>query len=266
MATITKHAQGTFCWPELHTPDPAAAKAFYAGLFGWTANDIPMVEPGSAPYTIFQLNGVDVAAFYPLDAKMQAGGMPPCWSAYVAVDSADDIAKQCEALGGKVLMAPFDVMGTIGRMAVLQDPTGAVISIWQAGTSIGAGVLDEPGALCWTELLTNDVPKAEAFYTKLIGYKTQAMPMSPNFTYTLFQKGDGVNAAGLMAITPEMKGAPPNWMSTFQTADIRASVAKAESLGGKTIVPVTPVPGIGEFAVLADNQGAVFELLQRAAS
>ena len=57
-----------------------------------------------------------------------------------------------------------------GRMAVLQDPTGAVFQVWQAKNSIGAKILNEPGALCWTELTTTDTKAAEAFYTKLFGW------------------------------------------------------------------------------------------------
>jgi tRNA U38,U39,U40 pseudouridine synthase TruA len=70
MPTITQHAPGAFCWPELGTTDQNAAKAFYSGLFGWTFRDTPM-GPGVV-YTIFQLDGRDAAALYTLEPNVLA--------------------------------------------------------------------------------------------------------------------------------------------------------------------------------------------------
>lgn len=262
--TTTKHAQGTFCWPELGSPDPEASKKFYGALLGWTSSDISMPpDAGGGSYTIFKLGGEDVAAMYRLGPKAREQGVPPNWGSYVSMESADQAVAKCAALGGKVIMEPMDVMNGIGRMAVLQDPTGATFSVWQAGTHFGATVLDEPGALAWTELMTSDTAKAKAFYTALVGWSAEDTPMGP-MTYTLFKRAGGANAAGMMALTPEMKNVPSNWTCYFQSADIRASVAKHESLGGKVIMPVSPVPGVGEFAILMDPQAAVFALFQPA--
>lgn len=264
MPTQTKHAQGTFCWPELYVPDIDHAKKFYGALFGWTFNDTPMPGAGGDVYTIFQLGGRDVAAMVRLGPEMQKTGMPPNWGAYIAVDDADAAAKKAKELGGKVLMEPFDVMDTFGRMAVLQDPTGAVFSVWQAGTHTGVQVRDADGALTWNELMTNDLTKAKAFYSSLIGYRTESMPM-PQGEYTLFKDpADGASRGGMMGITKEMGALPPHWMSYFQTSDIRKSLEHAKSLGGKVVMDVTPVPHVGEFAILADPQGAAFALLQPA--
>jgi hypothetical protein len=257
MATLTQHAPGTFCWPELGTSDQDAAKKFYTAVFGWTFNDMPMPE---GVYTIFRHKDRDVAACYTLNAQMQPG-VPPYWGAYVSVEDASATAKRVTELSGTVIAEPMDVMN-FGRMAVLRDPTGAMFCVWQPIQHIGAGLLDEPGALCWTELMTSDTAKAGAFYRALIGWKSNDMPMPGAGTYTIFQRPDGANAAGMMALTPEMKDVPPNWMNYFQTADIRANVAKITSLGGRIIVPPSPVPNIGEFAVCQDPQGAVFSLLQ----
>ncbi len=262
MPTITKHAQGTFSWPELGVPNQAAAKKFYSAVFGWGVKDYPMPpEAGGGAYTIFQVDGKDVCACYHLSPDMQSQGMPANWGAYVTVDNADAAVKKCEALGGKLLMGPMDVMGTLGRMAVLQDPTGATFSVWQAGDHIGAQVLDEAGALIWTELMTSDTAKCASFYTQLLGYTTQVMPMEDSH-YTIFVCPDGKRAAGMMAFPPNMTNVPPNWTSYFGTKDIRGTVAKIEQAGGKVCMPVTPIPGVGEFAVVQDDQNAVFALLQ----
>lgn len=256
MAILTQHAPGTFCWPELGTSDANAAKKFYTSLFGWTVNDMPLPD---GTYTLFRLKDQDVAACYTLGAQMQ--GVPPHWGSYVSVEDVAKSAKRAAELGGKVIVEPMDVMD-LGRMAVLQDPTGAMFNLWQATKHIGVGILGEPGALCWTELMTGDTVKAASFYQSLIGWKSNATPMPGAGMYTVFQRADGVNAAGMMAITADMKGVPPNWTPYFQSADIDATVTKVTSLGGTVIVPATPVPTVGRFAVFADPQGAVFAVLQ----
>ena len=254
MATVTQHAPGTFCWPELATTDQSGAKAFYTALFGWTIVDTPMGEAGV--YTMLKKGGRDVGALVQM-GKEQAG-MPPHWSAYVAVASADAVAEQAAALGAQVLMPPFDVMD-VGRMAVIQDPQGATLALWQAIKHIGVGLLDEPGALCWTELMTTDAAAAERFYTNLFGWTAKAMPLGPT-TYTVFKRGDKP-AGGMMEITSEMGPMPPNWLSYFAVTGCDATVARAIMLGGQVVVPPTDVPGIGRFAVLHDPQGATFAIV-----
>ena len=261
MATITQHAPGTFSWPELATTDQNGAKAFYTKLFGWEFNDSEM-GPGEY-YTMLKNQGRDLGALYSLKKEERAQGIPPHWNSYVTVANADQAAAKAKSLGGTILAPPFDVMEH-GRMAVIQDPTGAVFCIWQAGKHSGAGVLGEVGSLCWTELMTGDAAKARAFYTGLFGWAAEEKSMGPGFTYTTFQNG-GVPTGGMMQLTPEMAHIPPNWGVYFAVADTDATVAKATSLGGKAITPATEVPGVGRFAILQDPQGAVFAVIRLSA-
>lgn len=254
MATITQHAPGTFCWPELATSDAGGAKEFYGALFGWTFSDTPMGDAGV--YTTLKTEGRDAGALYQ-QGKEQAG-MPPHWGTYVAVASADQAAVNAVALGAKQLMAPFDVMEA-GRMAVLQDPQGAIFAVWEAKKHIGATVLEEPGALCWTELMTNDPAAARRFYAGLFGWAPEDMAMGP-MTYTVFKFGDKPKA-GMMTMTPEMGPMPPHWLSYFAVRDTDETVAKAIMKGGKVAVPPKDIPGVGRFAVLHDPQGATFAIL-----
>src|SRR4051812_45137166 len=120
-------------------------------------------------YSMFQVRGKPVAAGYTMREDERKMGIPPHWNAYVTVANVDESAKQAASLGAKVLAPPFDVMDA-GRMAVIQDPAGAVFQIWQPNRSIGAVILNEPGALTWTELNTRDTKTAEAFYTGLFGW------------------------------------------------------------------------------------------------
>src|SRR4051794_16638978 len=110
---------GNFCWFELMTTDGEAAKQFYTSLFGWTIADVP-AGPDMV-YTLLKLGEKDAAALYPMNKEQLGQGIPPNWMTYVSVASADESAKKAEQLGGKIFMAPFDVMDA-GRMALIQDP------------------------------------------------------------------------------------------------------------------------------------------------
>jgi predicted enzyme related to lactoylglutathione lyase len=259
MATTTQHAPGTFSWPELATSDQDGAKKFYTTLFGWTYEDNDMGPEGT--YTMLKLRGESVGALYKMRPEQAASGMPPCWGSYVTVENVDQATVKARGLGAKVMMEPFDVMD-VGRMAVIADPQGAVFSLWQARKHIGATVLDEVGALCWTELMTTDASAAEKFYTGLFGWKPESMPMGPGMTYTVFKRGETA-AGGMMQITADMGPIPPNWGIYFQVADCDASAAKAASMGAQVVVPPKDIPNVGRFAILIDPQGAHFAILKQ---
>jgi predicted enzyme related to lactoylglutathione lyase len=256
MPTVTQHAPGTFCWPELATLDQNGAKAYYTALLGWTVNDHDMGPQGV--YTVFQSDGADVAALYSMRDEEKKMG-PPHWNAYVSVESADQAAAKAKQLGGTVIAEPFDVMD-LGRMAVLQDPTGAFFEVWEGRKNIGVGKLDEPGALCWTELMTRDAARAADFYTRLLSWKTEKMQGVTGADYTVFKRGEK-SAAGMMPMGPEMKEVPVHWLSYFMVQDCDAAVAKSQSLGGGLIMPGQNIPGTGRFAILKDPQGAPFGIL-----
>ncbi len=255
MATMTTHAPGTFCWPELATSDYAGAKRFYTALFGWTVNERDM--GGGEMYAMLKLNGLDACALYKMRKEEASQGVPPHWNSYVSVTSADEAAAKAKQLGATVIMDPFDVFD-VGRMAAIKDPTGAVFFVWQAKKHAGVGVLDEPGSLCWTELMTRDTAKAGKFYTQLIGWGSEEMPVGP-MKYTIFKRGDK-QAGGMMAITPDMGPLPSHWLVYFAAKDCDASTKKATGLGAKAVVPPRDIPNIGRFSVLEDPQGAHFAL------
>ena len=256
MATVTQHAPGTFCWPELCTTDQDGAKKFYTALFGWTFTDSDI--GGGESYTMLKLKGKDAGALYRLGKEQLGRGVPPHWTSYVAVENADAATAKVKQLGGSVMKDPFDVFDH-GRMAVVQDPTGATFCLWQAKKNIGVGVLNETGALCWTELLTTDTDKAGGFYKQLFGWKTETMPMGSGATYTMFKNGEPY-AGGMMKITQQMGPIPSNWGVYFQVDDCDKATVKAQGLGAKTVVPPTDIPEMGRFSTLTDPQGAFFSL------
>jgi predicted enzyme related to lactoylglutathione lyase len=253
---INNAKPGSFCWFELAAGDQAGAKKFYGGLFGWTANDSPMGP--DAYYTMFQLRGRYVGAAYTLGAEQAKQGVPPHWGTYVAVANADEMAAKAKTLGGTVLAGPFDV-AEHGRMAVLRDPTGATISLWQAKGHHGVGLWGEAGAFCWSELLTRDTASASKFYTGLFGWKTKVTE-GAGFPYTHWQN-NGSDIGGMMAILEQWGPMPPCWVNYVQVQDCDQTAAKATSLGGKVCVPATDIPNTGRFAMLQDPQGAMFSVI-----
>lgn len=252
--TQLEHAPGSFCWIELATTDGPGAKKFYGDLFGWEANDNP-IGPGMV-YTMLKLNGKDAGALYQKGDEMKQ--VPTHWASYISVTSADETAAKAKALGATVVQEPFDVMEH-GRMAVIADPTGAHFCIWQPMQHKGVGVKGETGSLCWNELLTNDTEKAKDFYTKLFGWT--AKTDGGETPYTEWINGDD-HIGGMMQILPHMGPMPPNWGIYIAVDDCDATAAKATSTGGRQYVPPTDIPNVGRFAVLADPQGAVFNIIK----
>jgi predicted enzyme related to lactoylglutathione lyase len=254
MPTRTSYAQGTPNWVDLQTSDQDAAKAFYSGLFGWTYDDQPM--PQGPVYSMAMLNGHPVAAIAPQTPEMVAAGAPPMWNTYLAVDSVDEATAKVEAAGGKVAMAPFDVMDA-GRMAFVMDPSGAAVALWQASQHIGATLVNEPGTINWNELITTD--PAVKFYNEVAGLTTSTMDMGGQ-TYTLFEV-DGQMVGGSMP--PQAPGVPNHWHVYFGVDDADAAAAKARELGGSVVVEPFDTP-VGRMAVVSDPQGAVFSIIKTA--
>jgi predicted enzyme related to lactoylglutathione lyase len=166
MGERTSYPPGTFSWADLGTTDTEAAKAFYTQLFGWEAEDAAVTDAG--PYTMLRLGGLEVCALYERNAT--AG--PPAWLAYVTVRDVDESARRAQALGATLAQEPIDVVDA-GRMAVVQDPTGAFLALWQPRSQIGARLVNDPGAMCLNQLNTTDPDAAQRFYTMLFGWRVQ---------------------------------------------------------------------------------------------
>lgn len=257
MQEIPEYKPGTFCWVELATTNGQAAKTFYTQLFGWDYVDNP-VGPDMI-YTMLKLNGKDVGALYQMPSEMTAQGIPPNWLNYVSVTSADETAEKAKAAGATLLKDPFDVF-TVGRMAVVKDPTGAVFALWQAGTHKGAGIYNVPNSFCWNELGTTDTQKAGEFYSNLFDWTRKVQNFGP-LEYTIFSNGDR-GAGGMYKITPEMGNIPPHWLTYFAVDDCDAKVKKATELGASVMKPADDIPGVGRFAILQDPQAAVFAIIK----
>lgn len=254
MPERTSYVQGTPNWVDLATSDQAAAKEFYAGLFGWTYVDEPVPQGGV--YSMAHLGEKTVAAISSLSQEMAAQGMPPMWNTYLSVHDVDVTTAKVSGAGGQVVMEPFDVMDA-GRMAMVFDSTGAPVLLWQAKNHIGAQVVNEHGALIWNELVTNDTPKAVGFYQEVLGMEAEESDMGGG-PYTTLKAGGEV-VAGTMP--PPVEGLPSHWAIYFATDDVAAAAETAKSLGGNVITGPFDT-SVGPMAVIQDPQGAVFSVIQ----
>src|SRR5437879_1067960 len=228
-------------------------------LFGWDIHEFTMAPND---FFTFKMDGCDVAAAYTLPAEQRSQSVPAHWNLYVAVENADAAAGRAAKLGAKVLAAPFDVFDA-GRVAVLQDPTGAVFSAWQAKRYIGFGIKGVPGAFCVADLSTPDQEAASRFYEQLFGWRIEEADENPAHNYYhLFNHNEFIG--GILPPAFRDPAAPPYWQIYLQVSDCDAIAQKAKSLGAKLYMPPMKIEDIGRMAVMADPQSAAFAIFEAA--
>lgn len=246
---------GAPCWVDLGAADFGRSRDFYCRVLGWEATE-PVAELGG--YVTFTSGGVPVAGGAPAQP-----GMPDAWTLYVATDDAGRAVEAATAAGGTVLLAPMPV-ADLGTMAVLGDPSGAAIGLWQPGTHQGFGVVGEAGAPSWFELATRDHDGAVAFYRAVFGWDT-SVGDTAEVRYTVMLRG-GEMVAGVMdasALLPD--GAPPYWAVYFGVGDTDAALAEVTALGGSVVSPARDTPH-GRMATAADPSGVAFKVVAMGAA
>ena len=125
MAEHEMPAEGAFVWNELSTRDAGAAKKFYTELLGWRFKDS---NAAGMAYSEIHIGDspMGVGGLYQMGPEF--GEAPSHWMAYVAVNDVDAKAKQVTELGGSVCVPPTDIPN-VGRFCVINDPTGATLSL-----------------------------------------------------------------------------------------------------------------------------------------
>ena len=262
---------GVPCWVDTSQPDPTASLAFYRGLFGWEYEDV--APEGQGHYFLGRIRGGDAAAV----ASVPPGAPPMAmWNTYVWVDDADAAAAAVRAAGGAVMSEPFEVPEA-GRMAVVADPEGAVLCLWQARQHRGARVVNEHGALNFNTLATGDLDTARAFYGAVFGWTTLELPagvmwMLPGYGDHLEEATPGLReqmaqmgapdgfvdvVAAVNPLPATGRAAPAHWSVTFGVDDADAAAKLAGELGGDVVAGPFDAPWT-RMAVLKDPQGATF--------
>ncbi len=259
MSTVSKYTPGQFCWVDLMPRDAEAARAFYTELFGWGVIDSPTDQGGV--YTQFTCGEHLVAGMGEMSEEMKASGMPAVWSSYVSVEDVEASTRRAAELGAEVAMPPMQIM-SVGRMSIIQDPVGARLSLWQAQDHIGAGLVNEPVSFAWNELTTRDPHKAMQFYKELFGWEYSASPSETGQSEPYREiRNAGRGNGGILELDGNMGDMPDVWTCYFSVEDCDASVARLQELGGQVYMPPTDIAP-GRFAVVADPQGAVFNLMK----
>lgn len=250
---------GDFCRVDLNARDPDAARTFYTGLFGWTAEFAGRAAE-AGPYERFFLDGLLVAGMGRMSDEMREAGAPSTWVSYVRVERAEAVVAAAEALGARTLV-PATTISEAGRIAFVEDPTGATIAFWEAGLEAGAEATKAPGTFCWNELATPDLEGALAFYAELLGWTGYANPHSPA-PYRIVESG-GRSNGGILQMTEEWGEAPAHWIVYFAVDDGDAAADRVRALGGR--VHHGPFEtAAGRLVVCEDNQGARFHALELA--
>lgn len=249
--------RGEFVWYDVMTTDVEAGKAFYRKVMGWQAKDSGLADRS---YTILAVGDVAVGGLMPLPDDARARGVPPCWTGYIGVDDVDACAARVREAGGTIAHPPQDIP-SVGRYAVIADPQGAVVVLFQGmgKPPDAADTSSAPGHVGWHELHAVDGATAFDFYARLFGWtKADAIDMGAMGIYQLFATG-GAPVGGMMTKTPETP--QPFWLYYFNVEAIDAAIARVEEGGGTLVNGPHEVPGGSFIAQCLDPQRAMFAMV-----
>jgi predicted enzyme related to lactoylglutathione lyase len=244
---------GKVIWHDLITEDLDGAKRFYGGMFDWTFEDTK--APSGQDYSVARSGNVYVAGMVTIESPAD-GSNYSRWLPYISVADVDAAMTLVTAAGGTVAATARDV--NLGRVAALIDPEGAVIGLARSkfGDPDDRTTAAGPGRPMWTELLSDDAESAIGFYQALVGYDLRVLERRGG-QYNLLG-GNGVDRVGVMQNPSE--DVSPVWLTYFGVTDPAAAAEKAESLGGRIILPPSPEFRNGTLAVVADPSGAILVL------
>lgn len=254
------YTEGVPCWADAQLPDLEAGKRFYGALFGWTFDGNGEGDGGEGNgkaggnsgnggktydrFVVARLEGEPVAALAP----KTDGRMPTVWTVYFATPDVRALTARITAAGGQIVMPPTRADG-FGTAALAADPEGAVFGLWQPGSHPGFGRRHEEGTFVWAQLYARDTEAANAFYGGLFHDALFGPDAEPDF-----------GRASLLDVFPaEM---PPHFLVHFRVADLGEALEAVGRLGGRVQVPPFRT-SYGHVAVVVDNQGASFAVLQR---
>jgi hypothetical protein len=240
---------------DLWTSDVERSRSFYSEVFGWEAQE-PSPECGG--YFMFTRNGVPIAGGMGDMGDLRANNS---WKVFLATDDVAKTVELAEAAGAHVAAPPMTI-ADLGAQAVLVDPAGAPVGVWEPRSFPGFTVLAEHGAPGWFELLTRDYQASIDFYRSVFHWETKSHSDTEAFRYTMaYDPATGTELAGIMdasGFLPE--GTPAAWSIFFGVADADAAATRIEQLGGTVSRAPEDTP-YGRLATVADPMGAQFKLV-----
>ena len=268
MVQRSEYSLGELCWADVQTPDVAAAKAFYAAVFGWRYEDFP--TPDGRSYAKAYLDDDIVATVAP-QPQQGSAPRPAHWNVYFAAVDARAAAEEAGHAGGTVRFGPEDI-GDTGTMVFVDPPGGGATGIWQAGTHPGSGRYNESGAFAWAELLTPEPQAAVGFFQQLFGHEVTEYPQDDGGTYTTLMV-NGTEVAGI-APAPDDEDddggetgetgetGSRGWQVYFGVSSVKEAVLSAVAAGAEVLVEPEFAEDGGSIATLKDPQGGVFSVLE----
>ncbi|MFI0740005.1 VOC family protein [Streptomyces sp. NPDC021100] len=255
----------TPCWADVTLPDVEAGKRFYGGLFGWTFEE---GDPEAGPYARALHEGAEVAALAP----KPDGRMPTAWCVYFSSPDAEATAERIRAEGGQVVTGPARA-GGYGTLLLAADPGGAVFGVWQAAAHRGFGKRGTPGAYGWAEVYTREPAAVDAFYERVFGLTAHDLGEpgeGDGFDYVVWTPAGeplaperAVAGRAVMDETTFPAAMPAHFLVYFVVADCDEACHTARRLGGRIRREARDSP-YGRFAVLTDDQGADFAVIDTA--
>ncbi len=258
MPVLRTHRLGEPCWVDFSSNDVAASRDFYSALFGWEAQEAGEEYGG---YVTFFKDGHQVAG---LGGAMDGADAPDAWTTYLLVAESDASEPEVVAAGGQVL-APTMTVGAQGKLAVIADPGGAAIGLWQALEHRGYELAGERGSVVWHELNARDFDAQVAFYRDVFDWAPAELSDTEDFRYVTFGPSPDSPVGGVFdaaAVLPP--GMPSSWLVYFGVDDVDASAARVVELGGS--IEREPWDSeFGRFCQVTDSTGGFFVLSSVAA-
>lgn len=241
---------GRFVWYDLMTQDLDRAMRYYSDLLGWTYTDFEGMD-----YKMIHAGGTEWGGF-----GNPGPGQPSHWISHVTVEDVDAAVAKAEHLGGMAQVPPTDIP-QVGRFAIVVSPTGAALSLFRPLQSGGDEAPPSThGTFCWNELLAQDAESEGRFFSEILGWRIEDVPMGDLGTYHLFKRLDtGADAGGMMSMPGE---GPSSWLPYIAVDDADAISARTEELGGKVWVKPKDIPDVGRIVVTSDPTGAMIAFLQ----
>lgn len=259
--TSPQRPKGSPAWIDLSTSDIEGAKTFYGDLFGWTFED---QGDDFGHYHFILRGGVPVGGLMSTEGMTcpEGGEVPTEWGVYLAVDDADGAIAAAESAGGKAIVSAMPV-GDSGTMAVVVDPAGAAIGMWQANEFEGLTHQTEPGFPVWFECMSKGIDVAIPFYQQVFGWEISEMPGEWRYVTNAPEESATAGLGDAAGVVEE--GTPSYWRVYLAHADLDGVLARLPQLGGRLLDGPVDSP-FGRLATVADPQGASFQLLQPSAA
>ena len=261
MTRPATYPPGVPCFVDSLTDDLEAARRFYGGVFGWQfAGPGPMPGGPWCEYWLARVDGADVAGL----GTRPDPSVPIAWSTHVAVTSAEKAADRAREAGGAVVAEPFDVPPA-GRMAVIVDPAGASLCLWEPGTRAGAGLVNAPSAWAMSLLTTPEPDEAIDFYASVFGWRAEAFAEAGPGVWLMRLPGYVGGDPGqpiprdVVAAMARVADAPAGWSVDFWIADADRAAVVAPGLGGQVLQEPFDMPMFRR-TVLAAPDGAAFSV------